>query len=130
MKYWKRAPYIGFGLDAHSMLRCDRSAVRFANADEIAAYRAADAGRDARRVSAREAFDEAIFLGLRMNEGIAVEALRSAFAREWVTAFEASARDLTAEGFMLQEDGCWRLTPRGRLVSNEVFGNLLEMVAA
>jgi oxygen-independent coproporphyrinogen-3 oxidase len=34
------------------------------------------------------------------------------------------------EGLMLHEEGCWRLTLRGRLVSNEVFGTLLEGVAA
>ena len=34
-KYWERRPYLGFGLDAHSMLRTDAgTAVRFRNAAE------------------------------------------------------------------------------------------------
>jgi oxygen-independent coproporphyrinogen-3 oxidase len=37
-KYWERAVYAGFGLDAHSMLRCARGAVRFANPDELSRY--------------------------------------------------------------------------------------------
>jgi len=45
-KYWERKPYVGVGLDAHSMLRrVSKSAsqrvsgtVRFANADELGAY--------------------------------------------------------------------------------------------
>jgi len=37
---------------------------------------------------------------------------------------------LIVDGLMTEEDGCWRLTLRGRLVSNEVFGHLLEAVAA
>jgi hypothetical protein len=29
-------------------------------------------------------------------------------------------------GLLTEVDGRWRLTPRGRLVSNDVFGHLLE----
>jgi len=45
LKYWQRRPYLGFGLDAHSMLTCDEGAVRFANTsnlDEYLDYDAAD----------------------------------------------------------------------------------------
>ena len=38
LKYWQRQPYIGFGLDAHSMLLTDAGAVRFANTDDLDAY--------------------------------------------------------------------------------------------
>jgi oxygen-independent coproporphyrinogen-3 oxidase len=127
VKYWQRAPYVGFGLDAHSMLRTGPGAVRFANADALSAY---PGMAETHVVGLREAFEEAVFLGLRMNEGVAVEALRAEFRREWVSAFEGSARELVREGLMVLEDGCWRLTLRGRLVSNEVFGAVLEGVAA
>jgi oxygen-independent coproporphyrinogen-3 oxidase len=141
VKYWKRAPYVGFGLDAHSMLLTDEGAVRFANVDELGQYGRSEqaaglstalrSGRDDRLfVGAREAFEETVFLGLRMNEGVDVEGLRAEFAQEWVWEFEESARELVREGLMVEEDGCWRLTLRGRLVSNEVFGALLERVAA
>jgi oxygen-independent coproporphyrinogen-3 oxidase len=146
VKYWKRAPYLGFGLDAHSMLRTAEGAVRFANGDELAGYMGSvqDAGlstaaqrrpfgyaqgRDDNsvvRVGEREAFEETIFLGLRMNEGVSVAALREAFPRELVGACEEAARELIAEGLMMESEGRWRLTLRGRLVSNEVFGALLE----
>jgi oxygen-independent coproporphyrinogen-3 oxidase len=127
VKYWQRAPYVGFGLDAHSMLACADGAVRFANADELSAY---PGMAEAHVVGEREAFEEAVFLGLRMNEGVAGEALRAEFPAAWVGALEESARELAREGLMLLEDGCWRLTQRGRLVSNDVFGALLEGVAA
>jgi len=81
-------------------------------------------------VGDREAFEERVFLGLRMCEGIGVEGLRAGFRRDWVGAFEESARELVREGLMGLEDGCWRLTMRGRMVSNEVFGALLDGVAA
>jgi oxygen-independent coproporphyrinogen-3 oxidase len=127
VKYWQRAPYVGFGLDAHSILCTERGAVRFANADELGLYPGVC---ETTEVGLREAFEEAVFLGLRMNEGIAGAALRAEFESAWVSAFEESALELVREGLMLLEDGCWRLTLRGRLVSNEVFGALLEGVAA
>jgi oxygen-independent coproporphyrinogen-3 oxidase len=130
VKYWQRAPYIGFGLDAHSMLLTEQVALRFANADELAEYRGAESLGSVVRVGEREAFEETVFLGLRMCNGIPVQALREQFARNFVAPCEEAADELIADGLMVEEDGCWRLTLRGRLVSNEVFGHLLESVAA
>ena len=123
-KYWLRAPYMGFGLDAHSMLLTDTGAVRFANADELKDYGRVE--REVTRVGERESFEEMIFLGLRMSEGVAVGSLQRGFAE----SCEGSVREMVAEGLMTDEDGRWRLTLRGRLVSNDVFGRLLEGVAA
>jgi oxygen-independent coproporphyrinogen-3 oxidase len=122
-KYWERAPYVGFGLDAHSMLTCAGGAVRFANPDELPRY---SEELPPVWIGEREAFEETVFLGLRLNEGLRLDGLRW----EWVREFEESARALVREGLMMVEDGCWRLTGRGRLVSNDVFGALLEGVAA
>jgi oxygen-independent coproporphyrinogen-3 oxidase len=127
-KYWERAPYVGFGLDAHSMLsRADGSAVRFANCDELAEYEGGAGEEQVVEVGEREAFEESVFLGLRLNEGLAVAAVRERFARTWVEDCEARVRELAREGLMCVEDGRWRLTRRGRLVSSEVFGELLAV---
>jgi oxygen-independent coproporphyrinogen-3 oxidase len=134
VKYWKRAPYMGFGLDAHSMLKTAKGAVRFANAGELSGYGNVGQGGDfvmldqndeVTVVGEREAFEETVFLGLRMCEGIDLAGLR----RDWVAEFETAARELVREGLMSQDDGRWKLTLRGRLVSNDVFGRLLETVA-
>jgi oxygen-independent coproporphyrinogen-3 oxidase len=130
VKYWQRAPYIGFGLDAHSMLLTEQGALRFANADELPEYRGAESIGSVVRVGQREAFEETVFLGLRRCDGISVQRLREQFSRNFVTPCEEAAQELIADGLMVEEDGCWRLTLRGRLVSNEVFGHLLESVAA
>ena len=127
-KYWQRAPYIGFGLDAHSMLLRGEGAVRFANPDELKDYVPASRGGQTVLVAEREAFEETIFLGLRMNAGISISALRERFATELVVVCEEAVRELVAEGLMLVEGDHWLLTLRGRLVSNEVFGHLLERV--
>jgi len=125
-RYWERAPYFGFGLDAHSMLRVQGSgprgeglvdAVRFANADELGSYSGAFVGEPV-WVGETEALEERVFLGLRLSEGCSLP-----------LEVEAGARELVAEGLMWFREGRWGLTVRGRLVSNEVFGSLLEGVA-
>jgi oxygen-independent coproporphyrinogen-3 oxidase len=130
VKYWQRAPYIGFGLDAHSMLPSETGAVRFANVEEMSEYRGAKSIGSVMRVGQREAFEETIFLGLRMCVGVSLADLRESVPREFVQPCEESADELIADGLMTVEDGYWRLTLRGRLVSNEVFGLLLESVTA
>lgn len=128
-KYWERAPYLGFGLDAHSMLlRAEGRAVRFANADELVDYDAGS-GIEVREVTEREAFEESVFLGLRLNEGVAMSALRAQFASAWVDDCAERVAMLAREGLMSANAGCWGLTQRGRLVSSEIFGELLAGVS-
>jgi oxygen-independent coproporphyrinogen-3 oxidase len=114
-KYWERKPYAGFGLDAHSMLECAKGAVRFANADKLENYRVC--GPEVMRVGRSEACEEQIFLGLRLRDGIAAQLLH-----------RADIDDLVEGGFMQFNDDRVKLTVRGMMVSNEVFGRLLEKV--
>ena len=127
-KYWERAPYVGFGLDAHSMLLADSGAVRFANADELKGYGSGTWGGDVVRVRVDEAFEESVFLGLRLNEGLGVGALRERFGRVRVDACEEAVEEMVEGGMMEARDGRWFLTLRGRVVSSEVFGRLLTGV--
>jgi oxygen-independent coproporphyrinogen-3 oxidase len=145
VKYWRREPYLGFGLDAHSMLRCGVGGVRWANGDELEEYLRLEvqgsrfegkygglvqfgASRggapDFELVGPEKAFEEAMFLGLRLNEGVDLEALRAEFGELVNAAVEALAD--VAEAGLVERDGTWvRLTARGRMASNEVFGRLL-----
>lgn len=127
-KYWQRDPYIGFGLDAHSMLLRTDGAVRFANFDELPQY-GVDEPPAPNDIFQREAFEETIFLGLRMNEGVNLARLRQKFPAESVASAEDAASELIREGLMVEREGHWQLTLRGRLLSNDVFTNLLMDVA-
>jgi len=100
--------------------------VRFANPDELRDYGAGAWGGSAVRVGEDEAFEESVFLGLRLSEGVEVATLRERFGDERVSACEADVRDMVEGGLMESRDGRWRLTLRGRMVSSEVFGRLLE----
>src|SRR5262249_1727234 len=75
LKYWTRQPYLGFGVDAHSMLRSVEShgAVRFANADSLERY-LSGANKERMPVSPEQAIEEVFFLGLRLNRGIDLDA--------------------------------------------------------
>jgi oxygen-independent coproporphyrinogen-3 oxidase len=126
LKYWQRQPYLGFGVDAHSMLRARVGAVRFANPDTLEAY-AASEGREVTLVDADAAFEEALFLGLRMNRGVEMSALEAEFGRARVDGCMEAVNDLVQGGLLRCEDGFVMLTDRGRIVSNEVFGELLRV---
>jgi len=122
-KYWERKPYVGFGLDAHSMLKQAAGAVRWANPDERDRY-----GLDAAEMTAvgvDEAFEESVFLGLRLVEGIAVQTLKDEFGAARVRGCADAVSELVSGGLMSAVDGRWQLTLRGRMVSTEVFGRLL-----
>jgi oxygen-independent coproporphyrinogen-3 oxidase len=122
-KYWRREPYIGFGLDGHSMLRTGEGAVRWANPDSMEDYLAGAgvAGVETDRIGREAAFEETLFLGLRMNEGVDLEAL----PQELVDAVAVGLREAEEAGLVSRHGGVVKLTDAGRMVSNEVFGRLL-----
>ena len=111
------------------MLLRPNGAVRFANPEELADYGAEAIPSAPIDIFQREAFEETIFLGLRMNEGLSVSRLRVQSSRELFAPTEEAARELIREGLMIEQEGRWQLTLRGRLLSNDVFTSLLMGVA-
>ena len=127
LKYWQRHPYLGFGLDAHSMLRTHAgAALRFGTTDDLDAYLKNAGWEEPRQLDRGEEMEEAWFLGLRMNQGVSLGALRTEFSASAVRGFLATIAGLEDEGLVVFQDGDRvTLTPRGRLLSNEVFGRFL-----
>jgi len=73
--------------------------------------------------------EEAWFLGLRLNDGVSVSALRREFGNQMVApALEIAAR-LADRGLVTFNGEKARLTSQGRLLSNDVFQEFLEMEA-
>ena len=127
LKYWTRQPYFGFGVDAHSMLKSsseENEAVRFSTPDVLEEY---VAGRAVKRtsVSRQEALEEAFFLGLRLTRGIDFARLGDEFGDESVGTASEIIDELAAAALITRERSLVRLTPRGRLLSNEVFERFL-----
>jgi oxygen-independent coproporphyrinogen-3 oxidase len=127
LKYWTRQPYLGFGVDAHSMLRrrgITAAAIRFSTLDALDAY--LNRGPLAvTEVTTQAALEEDFFLGLRLNRGVDLQRLRAAFGAERVAKCESPIAECEAEGLLEKSGSTVRLTPRGRLLSNEVFARFL-----
>ncbi len=120
LKYWTRQPYLGFGVDAHSMLWLPTSAaVRFSTPDSLDAYLAA-APLSVTPVPHTAAIQEAFFLGLRLLRGIDLDATAAEFGG-LPSAFRDTMAELCESGLLERDGNGLRLTPRGRLLSNEVF---------
>jgi putative oxygen-independent coproporphyrinogen III oxidase len=145
LKYWTRQPYLGFGVDAHSMLpasnelrKQDVQAVRFATPDSLEGYSAAANQLDpilsrmqqlrASRtlLDAQAALEESFFLGLRMNHGVSLASLKEQAGEDAVSAYAPAITELVADGLLQEKDDRLRLTARGRLLSNEVFARFLR----
>ena len=127
LKYWRRQPYLGFGLDAHSMLRTHAGAAqRFSDTDDLDMYLADSTAPAPRTLTRDEELEEAWFLGLRMNEGVSLAALRTDFSAAGVRECLGTVADLEREGLVTFSGGDRvALTARGRLLANEVFERFL-----
>jgi oxygen-independent coproporphyrinogen-3 oxidase len=127
LKYWRRQPYLGFGVDAHSMLLSasdELDAVRFSTADTLEAY-VAGARVQRTEVSRQAALEETFFLGLRLTRGVDLEQVRGKFGAGVVTALGVVMVDMASCGLIDWEGDQVRLTAQGRLLSNEVFERFL-----
>ncbi|MGB9120195.1 MAG: radical SAM family heme chaperone HemW [Candidatus Angelobacter sp.] len=126
LKYWTRQPYLGFGVDAHSMLPSRTQGIesmRLATSDDYDRFFvAADFKTSA--VSAEQALEESYFLGLRLNRGVDLGNLREEFGKA-ADKFGATIDELLEDGLLIRSGENLRLTNRGRLLSNEVFGRFI-----
>ena len=147
LKYWQRQPYVGFGLDAHSMLLAGAGMVRFANTSELDEY--LDSSPDRREgpfrllhtgqsatcsgfevIGPEAAFEESLFLALRLNEGVNLAKIREQFGEAMIRNVMPALYDVQDAGLLHIDGDLMRLTSHGRLLSNEVFSRLLIPSAA
>jgi len=127
LKYWTRQPYLGFGVDAHSMLHSsspDFAAIRFATSDNLEQY-VSGTKVEPIGVTKEQAIEEAYFLGLRLVRGIDLTEIAEEFGTAATIGFREELAELANAGLVEVEEGRIRLTDRGRLVSNEVFALLI-----
>ena len=73
-----------------------------------------------------QAIEETYFLGLRMNRGVELLAIKEEFGMAAVDDYREEIAGLVQRELLMLEDGWLRLTPRGRLLSNEVFEEFLR----
>jgi oxygen-independent coproporphyrinogen-3 oxidase len=108
LKYWLREPYLGFGADAHSF----DGTWRWQNAESAADYLARPGPLTREQA---DPIGERFFLGLRLSEGI---------QGDW-SPFEPAIERFLAEELLESDGQRLRLSPRGILLSNEVFAEFV-----
>lgn len=121
LRYWRREPYLGFGLGAHGF----SGGRRFANTREMGEYLdLVEAGRSPvsfeETLTAEEEREERLFLGLRQAGGLTseeLETLAPGRTEEW------AARG-AANGWLRLEGGRIAFTARGFLLSSELIADL------
>ncbi len=143
LRYWQRRPYLGVGLDASSFLRCDStltaktdaregwgnrgSVLRATTTDDLQAYVAGTGVVETTWHAPARQHEEAWFLGLRMNAGADVAPLAREFGNELVAPAIEVVERLASDGLLIFDGEHVRLTARGRLISNDVFQEFLDM---
>ena len=124
LKYWTRQPYLGFGVDAHSMLHCSGAAKR--SSAVLLPRTRSKSTLPARhpeeyRFRTSGALEETFFLGLRLNRGVDLKKVAADFGERRSETFSETISECVDLGLLECEGDVIRLTPRGRLLSNEVF---------
>lgn len=132
LRYWERRPYLGCGLDASSMAFTApedgvRHALRWTATDDLTAYLNGAETPEMAWLSPDRQHEEAWFLGLRLNEGVDVRALKEEFGQDHVNKAMGVVEKLVADRFLTDAGNQVSLTPKGRLLSNDVFQEFLGL---
>ena len=125
-KYWMREPYYGFGNSAHSH---DGARRRWANERDAAKYgeviaRGHSPIVERTELSEDDVRSEVIFLGLRLMSGVNLESYRAQFGGDLRDQYNGEIDRLKEAGLIEIDSEILKLTPRGALLSNEVFAVL------
>ncbi len=126
-KYWESIPVLGFGAGSHYALERRR----FRNASSVGDYlervESTGSGLEAEELlEERTWLAEYALMGLRLREGIDLQAFRRKFGFSLESRFPEPIRRFTEWGLLEIRQGCLRLTRAALLVSNEVFQEFLS----
>ena len=123
LKYWQGGEWLGFGCGAHATFRGERWRTVSSTAEYIDRVKAgADVRLDRRTLSAEERLEEALFMGLRLADGVD---LAAASQKHGIDIWARYERDLVPyiDAGLLECEAGRRLvlTRRGMLLANDVM---------
>jgi oxygen-independent coproporphyrinogen III oxidase len=122
LKYWQDGEWLGFGCGGHST----RGGVRWKNVSSTEDYvRVVATGgpleTDRRVLSPTERLEEALFMGLRLAEGVDIDAAGARYGADVWARYGADLRHFVTDGLLIREGPLLRLSRQGMLVANEVM---------
>ena len=126
VRYWRRSPYIGFGIGAASLL----DEMRWSNTRDLQRYLSGsgslpDSREEIQNRSGSEQMEEFMVLGLRMMEGVSCADFAEKFGCELDSVYGGVCERLISEGLLVREGDRYKLTARGIDVSNSVLAEFL-----
>jgi len=136
LQYWRNQPYLGFGAGAHGYAGGLRIADVLAPAVYIQrcletppgsqyAFPYTPATSTVQKIEQQEEMGETMMVGLRLTqEGVSRHAFQHRFGVEMEKVYSNEIQDLRVLGLLEwagEENDILRLTPRGRLLGNQVF---------
>jgi oxygen-independent coproporphyrinogen-3 oxidase len=122
LKYWTDGEWFGFGCGAHST----RKGVRWKNVSGTEEYvarvaRGEPVAVEVRRMAAADRLGDALFTGLRLNEGIDLEAIRARYDVDVWERYSADLQPFLEEGWLHHDGTRLWLDRRGMLLAHEVM---------
>ena len=125
--YWHNEPYFGFGCGAHSSFESRRYSNVLHPRDYIERMQQTGAAvAETEQIDRALEMGETMMLGLRLiEEGVERARFADRFGVELDDVYGATITELVEQGLLESDASRIRLTPRGRLLGNRVFGEFL-----
>jgi oxygen-independent coproporphyrinogen III oxidase len=126
LHYWQHGEYLGFGAGAHTYLGGYRHENERLPGRYIRAIAAgSSAAGEPEFIDPTRRIHEGLMVGLRLREGIDLEAFARTYGVHLASAYREPLAELVHSGHMLYVDGHLRLTDRGRLLTDAVLARLV-----
>jgi oxygen-independent coproporphyrinogen-3 oxidase len=130
VKYWTDGEWLGFGCAAHSTLRHERWNNVASARDYVRTVERGDSPVSVRRpLSSREQLEEALFMELRLTEGIDLDRIRRVYGVDVWQQWGGRLAVFEEAGLLVRDDTRLRLTRRGMLLAGSVMTTFLEDVS-
>jgi oxygen-independent coproporphyrinogen III oxidase len=130
VKYWTDGEWLGFGCAAHSTLGHERWNNVVSEREYVGRIERGDSPVSVRRpLSPREHLEEALFMELRLTDGIGLDRIRRAYGVDVWRRWGARLAVFEEAGLLVRDEHHLRLTRRGMLLAGNVMTTFLEDVS-
>jgi oxygen-independent coproporphyrinogen-3 oxidase len=126
LKYWHAGEWHGFGCGAHSTVDGHRWKNIASTRDYVDRIAAGTPVRvDERRLLVQERFEECLFTGLRLSEGIGRQQVQAVYGVDPWSRFSGDLEPFVENDLMWVSDARFGLTRRGMLVANDILSTFV-----
>ena len=123
LKYWQQGEWLGFGSGAHATFRGERWRTVSGTTDYIDRVNGGqDTRLDRRALGAEEQVEEALFMGLRLTDGLDLDHVHRRYGIDIWACYGQDLYPYVSAGLLIHEPGRrLALTRDGMLLANDVM---------